>query len=93
MDAATLETRPVSSVCREYFEKALKVDPQCEFGYETLGTVEVQSGRFDAAAQLFEKAILISKTELEMAHLISLNAAARAQVEASRRLGIQLVER
>lgn len=26
----------------EYINKALKIDDKCEFGYETLGTIEVQ---------------------------------------------------
>jgi len=90
LDSQAVETRSVSDSCRRYLEKALEVDPQCEFAYETLGTVEVQNGRLDRASELFEKAISVAKTEMEMAHLISLNAAARAQIQASEKLGINV---
>ena len=92
VDKKTMETRSVGESCRRFFEKALEVDPNCEFAYETLGTVEVQSGRLEKASALFQKAIVLAKTEMEMAHLISLNAAAVAQINASRKLGIKLTE-
>jgi len=74
----------------KYLLKALEVDPKCEFAYETLGTVEVQRGRLTSATTLFQEAIRLAKTEAEMAHLVALDAAARAQLTAAQRLGISL---
>ena len=85
---ALLESRPVSDGCQQLLLQALDVDPHCEFAYETLGTIHVQNGRLEKAAELFESAIAIAKTEAEMAHLISLHAAVDAQLEASKQLGI-----
>jgi len=85
-----MEHQTVSDRCREHLEKALEVDPKCEFAYETLGTVEVQSGRLQRASALFGEAIALAKTEMEMAHLISLKAASQAQINASRKLAVRL---
>ncbi|XP_077985537.1 mitochondrial import receptor subunit TOM70-like [Glandiceps talaboti] len=60
-------------------KKALEIDDKCDFAYETLGTIEVQRGNLDQAIQLFEKAIDLARTEMEMAHLYSLLDAAIAQ--------------
>ncbi|KAG8236299.1 hypothetical protein J437_LFUL017983 [Ladona fulva] len=62
-----------------YIKKALEMDDKCEFAYETLGTIEVQRGNFLAGVELFDKAIQLVKTELEMSHLFSLKDAAKAQ--------------
>lgn len=71
-------------------KKALEVDDKCEFGYETLGTIEVQRGKLKEAIELFDKAIPIANTELEMAHLFGLKHAATAQTTVSQRFGISL---
>eukprot|EP00094_Tigriopus_californicus_P012644 TCALIF_12222-PA protein Name:"Similar to TOMM70A Mitochondrial import receptor subunit TOM70 (Homo sapiens)" AED:0.21 eAED:0.21 QI:0/0.4/0.5/0.83/1/1/6/169/580 len=71
-------------------KKALEVDDKCEFGYETLGTIEVQRGKLKEAIELFDKAIPIANTELEMAHLFGLKHAANAQTTVSKRFGISL---
>ena len=75
---------------RTYIRKALELDPKCEFAYETLGTVEVQSGNLSAAVELFENAIPLANTELEMGHICGLKSAAVAQQTVSERLGISL---
>ena len=75
---------------RELINKAISIDDKCEFAYETLGTVEVQSGNLKAAVDLFDKAIPLANTELEMAHICGLRSAAKAQTVVSDRLGIQL---
>ena len=75
---------------RELINKAIQIDDKCEFAYETLGTIEVQSGNLKAAVDLFEKAIPLANTELEMAHVCGLRSAAKAQNVVSDRLGIQL---
>ncbi|XP_071454535.1 mitochondrial import receptor subunit TOM70 [Hetaerina americana] len=62
-----------------YIKKALEMDDKCEFAYETLGTIEVQRGNFLAGAELFDKAIQLVKTDVEMSHLFSLKDAAKAQ--------------
>ena len=70
--------------------RSLDVDDKCEFAYETLGTIEVQRGHLKKAIELFEKAIPLANTELEMGHLYGLRDAAIAQTTVSTRLGINL---
>lgn len=47
-------------------------------------------GGLDKAVELFNKAIDLSRSEAEMAHLYSLLDAATAQAKVAQRLGIQL---
>merc|ERR1712228_816847 len=78
------------NTARTYIRKALELDEKCEFAYETLGTVEVQSGNLSSAVELFEKAIPLANTELEMAHLFGLRDAASAQITVSAKFNITL---
>jgi len=71
-------------------QSALELDEKCEFAYETLGTIEVQRGNLKRAIELFNKAIPLANTELEMAHLYGLRDAAMAQITVSTKLGITL---
>ena len=66
------------------------MDEKCEFAYETLGTIEVQRGNLKRAIELFDKAIPLANTELEMGHLFGLRDAAMAQITVSTKLGITL---
>jgi import receptor subunit TOM70 len=74
-------------------EKALEMDELCEFAYETLGTIEVQKGNLKRAIELYDKAIPLANTELEMAHLFGLKEAATAQITVSQKFGIDLGHR
>ncbi|KAJ9594419.1 hypothetical protein L9F63_014144 [Diploptera punctata] len=74
----------------DMINQALKMDDRCEFGYETLGTIEVQRGNLRHAVELFDKAIPLAKTELEMSHLFSLRDAAVAQATVAERMGIPI---
>merc|ERR1712179_559268 len=67
--------------------EALTLDDKCEFAYETLGTIEVQRGNLKRAIELFDKAIPLANTELEMGHLFGLRDAAMAQITVSTKLG------
>lgn len=71
-------------------KEAIKIDEKCEFAYETLGTVEVQCGRLESAIELFDKAIALAKTELELVHLCSLKDAAVAQINVAKKFGIDI---
>lgn len=71
-------------------QSALELDEKCEFAYETLGTIEVQRGNLKQAIELFDKAIPLANTELEMGHLFGLRDAAMAQITVSTKLGITL---
>lgn len=71
-------------------QDALELDEKCEFAYETLGTIEVQRGNLKRAIELFDKAIPLANTELEMGHLYGLRDAAAAQIIVSGKLGITL---
>lgn len=47
-------------------------------------------GSMEKAVELFQKAISLSRTESEMAHLFSLSDAAKAQLNVGKKLGINL---
>lgn len=70
--------------------EAIQLDTKCEFAYETLGTIEVQRGNLRRAIDLFDKAIPLAKTQIEMAHLFSLKDAALAQLKVAENLGVTL---
>lgn len=74
----------------EILEKALQIDPYCEFAYEALGTTELQRGNIDRALELYEKAIAFARTDLEMAHLFSLYEAAAAQKDVAKEFNVPL---
>ncbi|KAJ8895740.1 hypothetical protein PR048_001078 [Dryococelus australis] len=57
---------------------ALKLDSKCEFAHETLGTIEVQSGRINRFLENFSLAVIIAHTELEALLDDSLQARASA---------------
>ncbi|KAK0178203.1 hypothetical protein PV328_002176 [Microctonus aethiopoides] len=73
----------------DYINKALKCDDKCEFGYETLGTIEVQRGNLTDAIELFDKALALARTALEITHIFSLKDAAKAQLKVGKRLSIE----
>jgi len=73
----------------KFINEGIQVDDRCSFCYETLGTIEVQRGNLKRAVELFNKAIPLSKTELELAHIFSLRDAAEAQQAVVEKLGLQ----
>jgi len=50
----------------------------------------MQRGNIDRALELYEKATLCARTDLEMAHLFSLYEAAAAQKEVAKELNVPL---
>ncbi|XP_015601170.1 mitochondrial import receptor subunit TOM70 [Cephus cinctus] len=74
----------------EYIKKALEMDDKCEFGYETLGTIEVQRGNMKEAIELFDKALELGRTAIELTHIFSLKDAAQTQLTVTERLGMDL---
>ncbi|XP_060666869.1 mitochondrial import receptor subunit TOM70 [Drosophila nasuta] len=70
--------------------RAIEVDPKCELAYETLGTVEVQRAQLQRAVDLFEKALLYAKSQAELVHVYSLRNAALAQINVTRKMGIDM---
>ncbi|XP_059144212.1 mitochondrial import receptor subunit TOM70-like [Physella acuta] len=74
----------------ELLDEALSVDSTCQYAYEIRGTIEVQRGNLSEAIKAFKKAIELSNSEAEMAHLFSLMEAAEVQVKVARDLNIQL---
>merc|ERR1711879_438184 len=85
-----LQAKGDVSLAVELITQAIRLDEKCEFAYETLGTIEVQRGNLKKAIELFEKAIPLANTELEMGHLFGLRDAAIAQTTVSAKLGITL---
>uniref|UniRef100_A0A4W3K720 Mitochondrial import receptor subunit TOM70 n=1 Tax=Callorhinchus milii TaxID=7868 RepID=A0A4W3K720_CALMI len=73
----------------ELIGKAIEIDNKCDFAYETMGTIEVQRGNLDKAIDMFNKAINLAKSEMEMAHLYSLCDAAYAQTEVAKKYGLK----
>lgn len=74
----------------QLIEKAIEIDDKCEFAYETLGTIQVQRGQLQEAIKLFESAIKLAKTEMELVHLYSLKDAAIAQVNVTKSMGLDI---
>lgn len=74
----------------EHIKKAIELDDKCEFGYETLGSIEVQRGNLKEAIALFEKALALGRTAMEITHIFSLKDAAKTQLTVSDRLGMNL---
>ncbi|XP_031628161.1 mitochondrial import receptor subunit TOM70 [Contarinia nasturtii] len=74
----------------ELLQKAIEVDNKCELAYETLGTIQVQRGALENAIELFETALKLSRSELEMVHIYSLRNAAIAQLNVAKKLGLDL---
>lgn len=75
----------------EFINKAIEVDDKCEFAYETLGTIEVQRGNLLNAIKVFDKAIALARTTLELTHIFSLRDAAQAQLKMSDKLGAKFM--
>ncbi|KAM9503197.1 mitochondrial import receptor subunit TOM70-like [Salvelinus alpinus] len=73
----------------DLISKAIEIDNKCDFAYETMGTIEVQRGNLEKAIDMFNKAINLAKSEMEMAHLYSLCDAAYAQTEVARKYGLK----
>lgn len=73
-----------------YINDAIKLDDKCEFAYETLGTIEVQRGNLENAVKLFNQAIELAKSEMELIHLCSLKDAAIAQMNVAKKFGIDI---
>ncbi|GIY50605.1 mitochondrial import receptor subunit TOM70 [Caerostris darwini] len=73
----------------KYLNKAIEMDEKCQFGYETLGSIEIQRGELEKGLELFEKALEVAHTETELAHLYSLLLAAKAQAKATKRFGFR----
>lgn len=74
----------------ELMKKAIEVDNKCELAFETLGTIQVQRGALEDAIELFEKALKLSRSEVEMVHLFSLRNAAMAQLKVAKNLNLDL---
>lgn len=72
----------------DIMREGIKIDEKSEFAYETLGTVEVQRGNLVLAIDLFNKAIALARSEMEMVHLFSLRDAAASQLKIASKLGV-----
>lgn len=77
----------------ELISKAIELDDKCEFAYETLGSIEVQRANYETAIELFNSALELAKSEMELVHIYSLKDAAVAQVNVCKKLGFDLSAR
>jgi mitochondrial import receptor subunit TOM70 len=48
------------------------------------------SGNLDRAISLFEKALKLAKSEMELTHIFSLKDAAQAQLNVTKKMGLSL---
>lgn len=74
----------------EYLKKAIEIDEKCVLAYETLGTVEVQRGNLVNGIALFDSAIQLAKSKMELTHIFSLRDAAKAQLNVTERFGLDM---
>ncbi|XP_050547936.1 mitochondrial import receptor subunit TOM70-like isoform X3 [Daktulosphaira vitifoliae] len=72
----------------DLLEKALKIDSKCDYAYETLGTLYIQTGKLKEAVECLEKAVKLAKSEKELLHVFSLRDSAAAQLAVAERLGL-----
>ncbi|XP_063590307.1 mitochondrial import receptor subunit TOM70-like [Penaeus indicus] len=86
----TLQWKGDLAQARTFITQALEIDDKCELAYENLATIEVQTGNLKRGVELFDKAIPLAKTEMEMAHLFSLRDAAVAQLKIVEKMGINI---
>jgi import receptor subunit TOM70 len=72
-------------------KKAVEIDPNCEFAYETLGTIEMQRGNLEAAIAHIDRGLSITRTEFELVHLFTSREAAVAQLKLRELYGLGLM--
>ncbi|CAB3983773.1 mitochondrial import receptor subunit TOM70-like, partial [Paramuricea clavata] len=72
----------------DLLKKAVTLDPKCDFAFETLATLQVQSGDFKEAIENFDKALQNVRSESEMAHTFSIRQAALAQEYVTKVIGL-----
>ncbi|XP_072755548.1 mitochondrial import receptor subunit TOM70 isoform X1 [Anoplolepis gracilipes] len=75
----------------EYFHKALEIDDKCQRAYESLGSVEVQRGNMEEAIRLFDKALELCRSSIELIHIYSLRDATKAQLNLQKRSGVDII--
>ncbi|XP_071095664.1 mitochondrial import receptor subunit TOM70-like [Haliotis cracherodii] len=85
-----LQTSKDANQALTIIRRAVEVDPLCEYAHEIIGTIEVQRTNMQAAEYHFNKAIELSKSEAEMAHLFSLLHASQIQTRVAQKLGIDV---
>ncbi|EGF82256.1 hypothetical protein BATDEDRAFT_19105 [Batrachochytrium dendrobatidis JAM81] len=73
-DLATAEAE-----CR----KALEVDPLCDIAYSQLAQLLCHQHKLDEAIQVYDKAITVTRTDIEVLNVVTYREAARAQKYAS----------
>lgn len=55
----------------EVIGKSIEIDNKCNFARETMGTIEVQRGDVEKGINMFNKAINLAKSDMDMAYLQS----------------------
>ncbi|CAL8101802.1 unnamed protein product [Orchesella dallaii] len=76
--------------CLEMLRDALKIDDRNEFIYETIGTLELQSGNLPAAVEAIDKALELAKSFQEVVILTSLRKAAQVQLKLKSQMGLEI---
>ncbi|GAB1598965.1 mitochondrial import receptor subunit TOM70-like [Argonauta hians] len=92
MGVLLLTEDPDYDKIRSYVEKAINMDERYEYPYELFASIEVHRGNIEFAVTNFRRAISLSRSDHEIAHLYTLLDATLAQLEVSRRLGNITVE-
>jgi len=76
--------------CLKMLRDALKIDDRNEFIYETIGTLELQSGNLPDAIKSIEKALELAKSYQEMVILNCLWKAAQVQLKIKSEMGLEI---
>jgi import receptor subunit TOM70 len=76
--------------CLKMLREALKIDDRNEFIYETIGTLELQSGNLPDAIKSIEKALELAKSFQEMVILNCLWKAAQVQLKIKTEMGLEI---
>ncbi|ODM99374.1 Mitochondrial import receptor subunit TOM70 [Orchesella cincta] len=76
--------------CLQMLRDALKIDDRNEFIYETIGTLELQSGNLPAAIEAIDKALELAKSFQEVVILTSLRKAAQVQLKLKSKMGLEI---
>ncbi|KAF8346257.1 hypothetical protein F5887DRAFT_960979 [Amanita rubescens] len=61
--------------------EALRIDPECEAAIATLAQLNLQQGKIDKAAEMFEKQVQLARNEPELNNALTYKYATEAQIE------------
>ncbi|XP_011694283.1 PREDICTED: mitochondrial import receptor subunit TOM70-like isoform X2 [Wasmannia auropunctata] len=76
----------------EYLNKALDLDERCDKAHEMLGYIAVKRGNLEEAIKLFDKALSLCRTSMELSSIYNMKERAKLQLKVKNR-GIDVIPR